>query len=57
MTATRIISIIRGQVIDGSISGFHWYDAQNRETVETGLEITVGRISDDSCTVTIRPKG
>ena len=46
-----------GQVIDGSISGFHWYDAQNRETVETGLEITVGRISDDSCTVTIRPKG
>lgn len=46
-----------GQVIDGSISGFHWYDAQNRETVETGLEITVGKVSDDSCTVTIRPKG
>lgn len=45
-----------GQVIDGSISGFHWYDAQNRETVETGLEITVGKISGDSVTVTIRPK-
>ena len=45
-----------GQVIDGSISGFHWYDAQNRETVETGLEITVGKITNDSCTVTIRPK-
>ena len=45
-----------GQVIDGSISGFHWYDAQNRETVETGLKITVGTITNDSCTVTIRPK-
>lgn len=44
-----------GQVIDGSISGFHWYDSRNRETVETGLTITVNQISGDICTVTIRP--
>lgn len=42
-----------GDVIDGSISGFHWYDANEGETVDTGYTITVGDLVNDSYTVTV----
>ena len=42
-----------GDVINGSISGFHWYDSNGRQTVETGLTITVGEMKDGRYTVTI----
>ncbi|WP_303818874.1 hypothetical protein [Ruminococcus flavefaciens] len=42
-----------GDVINGSISGFHWYDSNGGQTVETGLTITVGELNDGKYTVTI----
>lgn len=45
-----------GDVIDGNISGFHWYDASGKATVDTGLVIEVGEKNNDSYTITIRSK-
>lgn len=45
-----------GDVIDGRISGFHWYDANGQQTVETGLQISVDAFDGDSYTVTVSPK-
>lgn len=45
-----------GAVIDGNIGGFHWYDKNGRETVDTGLVIEVGEKNNDSYTITIRSK-
>ena len=42
-----------GDVIDSSISGFHWYDANGGQTVDPGLKITVGELQNGSYTVTI----
>lgn len=42
-----------GSVIDGSISGFHWYDRSGYQTVETGVTITVGALENGKYTVTI----
>ena len=42
-----------GDVINGSISGFHWYDSNGSQTVETGLTITIGESKDGKYAVTI----
>ncbi len=42
-----------GDVINSSISGFRWYDANGGQTVDPGLTITVGTVSNGNCTVTI----
>ena len=42
-----------GDVINGNISGFHWYDSNGGQTVDTGLTISVGELSNGSYTVTI----
>ena len=44
-----------GAVVDGKISGFHWYDEEGAQTVETGVKIVVESIADGICTVTISP--
>lgn len=45
-----------GSVIDGNISGFHWYDQNGGQTVDTGLQITVGELTGDEYTITISKK-
>ena len=45
-----------GDVVDGSIAGFHWYDENGNQTVETGLQIEIGEIVDDRYTITISQK-
>lgn len=42
-----------GDVIDGNISGFHWYDQSGGQTVDTGITITVGEFTDGTVTVTV----
>ena len=42
-----------GDVINGSVSGFHWYDSNGGQTVETGLTITIGELKDGKYAVTI----
>ena len=45
-----------GSVIDGSISGFHWYDNNAMQSVETGIKITVDSYENDTYTVTVSKK-
>lgn len=45
-----------GDVIDGNISGFKWYAEDGTQSVDTGLKITVGEMTDDSCTITVSEK-
>ena len=42
-----------GNVINGSVSGFHWYDTNGGQTVDTGLKITVGELTDGRYAVTV----
>ncbi len=42
-----------GDVINSSISGFRWYDSNGGQTVDPGITITVGALSNGSYTVTI----
>lgn len=42
--------------IDGSISGFHWYDSSGYQTVDTGIKITVGELVGGRYTVIISEK-
>ncbi|MBQ9899230.1 MAG: hypothetical protein IJM44_07245 [Ruminococcus sp.] len=42
-----------GDVISSSISGFHWYDSNGGQTVDPGITITVGALSNGSYTVTV----
>lgn len=42
-----------GDVIDGNISGFHWYDENGGQTIDTGLTITVGELTDGKYSITI----
>lgn len=42
-----------GDIIDGNISGFHWYDSSDNQTIDTGLTITVGEQSGDSYQITV----
>ena len=43
-----------GDVINGSISGFHWYDENGGQTVDTGLEIKIGELKDGNYTISIK---
>ena len=43
-----------GDVIDGNILGFHWYDGKGRQTIDTGLVIEVGENNGDSYQITIK---
>ena len=45
-----------GDVIDGNISGFHWYDKNDKATIDTGLVIEIGENNGDSYNITIRNK-
>lgn len=42
-----------GDVIDGNVSGFHWYDSSENETIETGFTITVGELTSEGYTITV----
>ncbi len=42
-----------GDTVTGSISGFHWYDANGGQTVDTGLTVSIGSLTDGSYTVTV----
>ena len=42
-----------GDTVNGSISGFHWYDANGGQTVDTGLTVSIGSLSDGKYTVTV----
>ena len=46
-----------GKTVDGSISGFHWYDDSGWQTVDPGITVTVDSIADGVCTVTISANG
>lgn len=45
-----------GDVIDESISGFKWYAEDGTQSVDTGIRITVGEMTEDSCTITVSEK-
>lgn len=42
-----------GSIVDGNISGFHWYDDYGSQTVEVGCKITVGELDRDTGKYTI----
>ncbi len=42
-----------GQILDGNISGWHWYDFEENETVDTGYTVTIGELKDGSYTITV----
>ena len=43
-----------GDTVTGSISGFHWYDANGGQTVDTGFSIEIGESANGTYTVTVR---
>ena len=45
-----------GDVIDNTTAGFGWYDDNGAESVETGLQITIGELQDGAYTVTVERK-
>lgn len=42
-----------GDVIDGKISGFHWYASDESESIETGYTVTIGELNGGVYTVTV----
>lgn len=42
-----------GDIINGNISGFHWYDSNGDQTIDTGITITVGEQVGDSYQITV----
>lgn len=42
-----------GDVIDGTISGFRWYDENGGQTVDTGITIRVGALTEDGYEITV----
>ena len=42
-----------GDVIDGNISGFHWYDKNGGQTVDTGIMIQVGELTENGYEITV----
>ena len=42
-----------GAVIDISTPGFAWYDDSGYQTVDTGVTVSVGALTDGSYTITI----
>lgn len=45
-----------GDIVDSSVSGFNWYDADGNMTVSPEITIEVGEIGTDTCTVTVNKK-
>lgn len=45
-----------GDVIDSAVSGFKWYAEDGTQSVDTGLKITIGEMTEDSCTITVSGK-
>jgi M6 family metalloprotease-like protein len=45
-----------GDVINSSVSGFGWYDSSENESIDPGVEITVGELSNGQYTITISNK-
>ena len=43
-----------GDVVNSSISGFHWYDSNGGQTVEPGFSIEIGEVKNGSYSVTVR---
>ncbi|MBP5433541.1 dockerin type I domain-containing protein [Ruminococcus sp.] len=41
-------------IINGNITGFHWYDSKGRQTIETNLTIEIGEKKNNSYTITIK---
>ena len=44
---------ITGDVLDGNISGWHWYAEDESESAETGYTVTVGELKDGAYTITV----
>ena len=44
---------LAGDVIDGSVSGFKWYDQNGAQSVDTGLKIEINSLIDGEYTVTV----
>ncbi len=42
-----------GQVLDGNLSGWHWYDPNENESIDTGYSVTIGELKDGQYTVTV----
>ncbi|MBD5142344.1 MAG: hypothetical protein HDT22_01860 [Ruminococcus sp.] len=42
-----------GDVIDGKISGFHWYAPDETESIDTGYRVTIGECADGQYTITV----
>lgn len=45
-----------GDVIDNSVSGFGWYDSSENESIDPGVAITVGELTENGYTITISNK-
>ncbi len=45
-----------GDVIDNSISGCNWYDANENESIDPGVTIIIGELVDGQYTITISNK-
>ncbi len=43
-----------GDIINGNISGFHWYDANGGQTVDTGFSIEIGENKNGTYSVTVK---
>ena len=62
-SGTRLIRLINdaeggnvfktGDVIDGKLSGFHWYAPDESESVETGYTVQIGELTGGAYTVTV----
>lgn len=48
-------SFVTGDKVNNSVSGFGWYDSSENESVDPGVEITVGELTDDGYSITISP--
>ena len=42
-----------GDILDGTLSGFHWYADDGSESADTGFVIQIGELTNDSYTVTV----
>lgn len=45
-----------GDVINSSVDGFCWYDTDGYQTIDPGVSVTVGELTDDGYTITISQK-
>lgn len=45
-----------GDIIDNTVSGFGWYDNSENESIDPGITISIGELSDDQYSITISNK-